>query len=262
MVTKSPGCSASLQRSLSITDRQKTKSMQLKHTLAALASLAAACALTIQPASAGDHKLQRSVTVQASASVNAAPDMARIRGGVHTKAETAAEALKANTQKMANVVDGLKALGIEARDIQTSNFNVNPQYTHSRDGRPPQITGYQVTNEVAILMRDLKSLGSVLDKVISLGANQINGLSFEVSNAEELADTARREAIANARRRAQLFATAADAEVGEVLEIREGGSPSVGRAPIMEASAARMAAPIEPGEQTLTTSVTVTWALK
>ena len=206
--------------------------------------------------------MPRSVTVQASASVNAAPDIARIRAGVRSEAGTAADALSANSKTMTNVIDGLKAMGIEAKDIQTSNFNVSPQYAHHRDGRAPEITGYQATNEVSVLVRDLKSFGGVLDKLVGLGANQVHGLSFEVSKAEELADEARREAVANARRRAELFAKAANAEVGEVLEIREGGAPSFSRGPMLEAASARMAAPIEPGEQALSASVTVTWELK
>ncbi len=206
--------------------------------------------------------MPRSVTVQASASVNAAPDIARIRAGVRSEAETAADALAANSQNMTNVIDGLKAMGIEAKDIQTSNFNVSPKYAHHRDGRAPEITGYQATNEVNVLVRDLKSMGGVLDKLVGLGANQIHGLQFDVSKAEELADEARREAVANARRRAGLFAKAANAEVGDVLEIREGGAPSFSRGPMLEAAASRMAAPIEPGEQALSASVTVTWELK
>lgn len=236
--------------------------MQLKSLCNSIALLTAILLIATQAAAAGDEKMARSVTVQATASVNAAPDIARIRSGVRTEGETAAEALASNTRKMANVIDGLKAMGIAAKDIQTSNFNVSPQYTHHRDGRTPEIAGYQATNEVTATIRDLKAIGGILDKVVELGANQVHGLSFEVSKAEELADEARREAIANARRRAELFAKAANADVGEVLEIREGGAPSFARGPMLEAASSRMAAPIEPGEQSLSASVTVTWELK
>lgn len=207
--------------------------------------------------------MTRSVTVTASASVSAEPDVARIRSGVQTEAATAREALEQNTKAMANVIDGLKSLGIEPKDIQTANFSVNPRYRHHRDGRAPEVTGYQVTNEVNVVIRDLKSAGDILDKMIGLGANQMRGLSFEVSKAETLSDEARKAAIANARRRAELFAKAAGAEVGDVLEIREGPAQFGGPRPMLEGTrAAASPVPIESGEQSLQASVTVTWALE
>lgn len=207
--------------------------------------------------------MQRTVSVSASASVSARPDMARIMGGVQSEAPTAREATSENTKTMANLIDGLKSLGIDAKDIQTSNFSVNPRYQHRQDGRPPRIDGYQVSNEVSVFIRDLKAVGDILDKMIGLGANQVRGLSFEVSNAETLSDEARKQAIANARRRAELFAEAAGAEVGAVIEIREGAGGCEGPRPVMAARReAAMAVPIEAGEQSLSASVTVTWELK
>jgi len=206
--------------------------------------------------------MQRTVTVSATASVSAKPDMARIMSGVQTEASSAREATAENTMIMANLIDGLKSLGIAEKDIQTSNFSVSPRYQHNREGGAPRIDGYQVSNEVSIAMRDLTAVGDVLDKMIGLGANQMRGLSFEVSGAETLTDAARTDAIANARRRAELFAKAAGAEVGEVIEIREGGSYE-GPRPMMAARREMSAAvPIEAGEQSLSASVTVTWALK
>jgi hypothetical protein len=206
--------------------------------------------------------MTRSVTVSASASVQAKPDAARIQSGVVTEAATATAALAANTKAMTNVIDGLKSLGVEAKDIQTTNFNVNPRYNHNRDGGPPEITGYQVTNEVSVMIRDLAGVGDILDKLISLGANQMRGLQFLVTQAETLQDQARTEAMENARRRAELFANAAAAEVGEVIAIREGAGNIDSLRPMFEATrAAAQSAPIESGEQSLSASVTVTWAL-
>ena len=111
--------------------------------------------------------MTRSVTVSASASLQAKPDAARIQSGVVTEATTATAALAANTKAMTNVIDGLKSLGVEAKDIQTTNFNVNPRYNHNRDGGPPEITGYQVTNEVSVMIRDLAGVGDILDKLIN-----------------------------------------------------------------------------------------------
>ena len=206
--------------------------------------------------------MDRTVTVSASATIHTKPDAARIQTGVVTQDTTARAALAANTEAMANVIDGLKSLGVEARDIQTTNFNVSPRHNHNRDGRPPELVGYQVTNEVSAMIRDLGKLGEILDKVISLGSNQMRGLSFEVSNAEILKDSARTQAVKNARRRAELIAKAAGAELGEVQVIREGVATTDGPRPTFEATrTAASAVPIESGQQSLSATVTVTWAL-
>ena len=106
--------------------------------------------------------MDRTVTVSASATIHAKPDAARIQTGVVSQEATAQAALAANTKAMANIIDGLKSLGIEAKDIQTSNFNVSPRYNHNRNGRPPELVGYQVTNEVTSMIRDLGRLGDIL----------------------------------------------------------------------------------------------------
>ena len=204
---------------------------------------------------------RRSITVTATGQVAAAPDMARITNGVATEAATASEALAGNSDAMNKVIEGLKAAGIEAKDIQTSSFRVEPRYTRPREGQAPRIEGYRVVNEVEILARDLDKLGEVLDRLVSLGANQMGGLTFEVSNAEKLRDEARRDAVANALRRAKLYAQAAGAEVGEVLTIQEW--TAAGPRPMPMARAMKMeAVPIERGTETLEATVTITWLLK
>jgi uncharacterized protein YggE len=203
----------------------------------------------------------RSVTVTASGEVTAEPDQARITSGVTTEAATAAQALSRNSELMQKVIDGLKADGIEAKDIQTTSFRVEPRYTRPREGEAATIDGYRVTNQVEVLARNLDRLGAILDRLVSLGANETAGLSFEVSQAETLRDEARKAAVANARRRAELYAAAAGAKVGEVLTIQEGGEP--GPRPVTMARAMKaQPVPIERGTETLDATVTVTWALK
>jgi uncharacterized protein YggE len=180
---------------------------------------------------------------------------------VTTQAATASEALSRNSEAMKKVIEGLKQAGIEAKDIQTTSLRVEPRYTRPREGEAPAIDGYSVTNQVEVLARNLDKLGEVLDRLVGLGANEMGGLSFEVTEAENLRDDARKEAVANARRRAELFAAAAGAEVGEVLAIQEGGD--IGPRPMPMARALKaQAVPIERGTETLEASVTVTWALK
>jgi len=217
----------------------------------------------VMTASAQDKGAERTVTVAATGTVSAEPDIAHIATGVVTEAATAREALQRNTAAMKKVIDGLKEAGIDAKDIQTVSFNVEPRYQQGKDGRAPQINGYRVSNQVSITARDLNKLGELLDKVVDLGANQTGGISFEVSKAETLKDEARRQAVANAHRRAQLFAEAAGAKVGQVLTISE-DVMDIGLRPMARGRVAMSAeaVPIERGTQTLEVRVQITWALQ
>jgi hypothetical protein len=211
---------------------------------------------------AEEKRPERTVTVSASATVGAEPDLAAISTGVVSEAETAREALSRNTAAMRKVIDGLKAAGIEPKDIRTVAFNVSPRYEHYKDGRAPRITGYQVGNMVRITAREIGRLGEVLDQLVTLGANQIGGIELRVSRAEELKDEARRQAMANALRRAKLYAASVGADVGQALTISEEIS-GLGPRPVPTARAQLAeAAPIEPGSQLLEARVHVVFALK
>ncbi len=146
---------------------------------------------------------------------------------------------------------------------------MSPQYVYparQEDGSQaaPRIVGYQVSNSVTARLRALDKIGMVLDAAVKAGANQIQGITFDVAKADELADEAREDAFANARRKAELYAKAAGAKLGDVLSIREakGDGPQPGpRVMRMEAAKAD-AVPVETGEQTLHVEVEVTWALE
>jgi uncharacterized protein YggE len=215
----------------------------------------------LAPAQADDDKQRRTITISASGSVTVEPDQARITSGVTSDAETAREALAKNSEAMAKVIAELKSAGVDPKDIQTASFRVEPRYTQPTKTEAPKIDGYSVTNEVQVLVRDLGKLGDVLDRLVTAGANQMSGLSFEVSKAETLLDDARKEAVANARRRADLYAAAAGAEVGEVLVISEGDAAQPPR-PVFARAMKAEAVPIASGTETLAANVTVTWALK
>jgi uncharacterized protein len=229
--------------------------------MAVAALLAAALILggTTSMAADSDKTNERSITVSAIGSVPAEPDLAYITAGVASEADTAREALNRNSTLMTKVIDGLKAAGIAAKDIQTSAVNVEPRYTQPKDNRAATISGYRVSNQVRLTVRDIKKLGDVLDQAISLGANQVSGIAFAVSNAETLKDEARKQAIQNARRRAELFAAAAGAQLGPVLRIAEEVSAA---RPMPGARALAASVPIEPGTRTLDAEVHVTWALR
>jgi uncharacterized protein YggE len=236
----------------------------LRHNLVvALAGFALAAGLYAADAvlaAEGDPPQGRTVSVSATGSVSAEPDLAMISTGVVSEAETAREALSRNTDTMAKVIEGLKAHGITAQDIRTMAINVEPRYRAAKD-QAPAIVGYQVVNQVRITARNLKRLGEVLDQIVTLGVNQIGGIAFEVSKAEELRDEARKTAMANALRRARLYAASAGAEVGAVLTISE-DAPAPGPRPLARTSLAAADVPIEPGTQRLEVKVHVTWALR
>ena len=207
--------------------------------------------------------LERTVSVSATGQANATPDMAAISTGVQTEADSAREAMTKNTQAMSKLIDGLKAAGIDPKDIQTTAVNVNPRYTNPRDGKQPVINGYAAQNQVRIVVRDLKKLGEILDASLTLGATQMGGISFDVSNAEVLKDEARKAAMVNARRRAELYAAAAGASLGQVVSIAEDVRMAGPRPMVMaRAQMSAEAVPVEPGSMKLEATVHVTWSLK
>lgn len=219
---------------------------------------AAACA----PMGPGGHHPRTStVTVAGTGTVSAAPDMAEISTGVVTQAPTAAQALAANSQAMERLLQALAALGVAGRDIQTTNISVSPLRRQGRDGQPPEITGYEVTNQVRVKVRDLSRLGRVLDQQVGHGANLVHGIQFGRQEPAPLLDEARKRAMADARRKAELYAAAAALKVGRVVAVQEAGgaSPRSEMAPRMAMSAA---VPVAPGEQEIQASVTVTFTLE
>lgn len=208
------------------------------------------------------QRLDRTITVTATGVAAATPDTAHITSGVVVEAATAREALTANSASMSSLIKGVKALGVEPKDLRTSALRVEPRYTSPRDGGTPTINGYRVVNDVAVTVRNLDRLGEILDKLVSLGANQMSGLTFEVSNAESLKDQARKDAMANALRRAELYAQAAGVGVGGVLSISEDTPAIQPRVATFDRSAMMKNVPVEPGTELLEATVTVTWSLK
>jgi uncharacterized protein YggE len=202
--------------------------------------------------------LDRLVTVTGDATVAVAPDTAIIRIGVTSQGKDARAASEANAKQMTAVLNAIKANGIDARDIQTSRLSLQPQYDASKPGAA-RLTGFQVTNQVTVRIRDIGKLPTILDHAIAAGANEMSGIEFVVSQQSQLLDQARGEAIADAHRKAVLYAQAAGAKVGRVVAITDEGASPPPR-PVMQALRAG-AVPVAPGEQTLRASVTVSYEL-
>ena len=217
------------------------------------AFIIAAAALAPLSARAGD----RLVTVTGEATVSVAPDMAVIRIGVTMQGKTARDASEANAKQMTAVLAAIKDAGIADRDVQTSRLSLQPQYDPNKGGTA-RLLGFQVTNQLTVKMRDIDKLPSILDRAIGAGANEMSGIEFVVSEQSKLLDQARSEAIADARRKAELYAHAAGVKVGHVVAIAEEGSAPPPR--LMQALRAG-AVPVAPGEQTLRAVVTVSYEL-
>jgi uncharacterized protein YggE len=213
------------------------------------------------PAAAQD--MPRRITVTGMARVEAVPDLATVSVGVTTRAATAAAALAANSEAMAAVMAGLDGAGIAAPDRQTSQLNLSPVYAEPRDGGDgePEVTSFQADNTVTVRVRDIARLGETIDALTTAGANRLYGIGFEVSEPREALDGARREAVADARARAELFAEAAGVRLGPVISLSEGGGggpmPMYARA---EAAAAPV--PIAEGTVTLTAEVEVVYGIE
>ena len=234
-------------------------SARLGLAVALLVALAASACVAGAP-NDGAPRRASTVTVAGSGTVSATPDQAEITIGVVTQASTAAQALTANSQAMERLLQSLGNLGIGPRDIQTTNISVSPQRRAPKEGQPPEITGYEVSNQVRVKVRDLARLGQVLDRQVSQGANLVYGIHFGLQEPAPLLDEARKRAMADARRRADLYAAAAGLKVGRVLSVQEAGvaPPGPGPTPRMAMSAA---VPVASGEQEMRASVTVTFTL-
>ena len=201
--------------------------------------------------------LEHLVTVNGEASVSVVPDMVMIRIGVSSQAKNARAASEANAKEMTKVLAAIEQSGIAKKDIQTSRLSLQPQYDASKPGTA-RLTGFRVTNQVTIKIRDIGQLPSVLDRAIAAGANEMSGIEFVVSQQSHLLDEARGEAIADAHRKAELYAKAAGAKLGRVVAITEDGANPP--QPVFKALRAG-GVPVAPGERTLRASVTVSYAL-
>jgi uncharacterized protein YggE len=166
---------------------------------------------------------------------------------------------------MGKVLAALKGAGIAEKDYQTSRLSLSPQFanrTSSSPNAPPSIVGYHASNRVTIKLHDVSKVASVIDVLVGAGANDIGGLNFSVSQASKLLDDAREKAIADARRKAEIYAKAAGVTLGAPLNISEVGSAPIPMGGKMATARFTAPTPVAQGEETLTVNVSVSWAIK
>jgi uncharacterized protein YggE len=200
------------------------------------------------------------ISVSGDATVSVPPDQALIDGGVTSEAKTAREASDANNTAMGKVLLALKGAGIEEKDVQTSRLSLQPQSAPNKTG-PNAIVSYRASNRVTVRLRDVTKVANVIDTLVSAGANEIGGINFVVSQASKLLDDAREQAVADARRKAEIYAKAAGVTLGAPLSISEqGGGPSP--MPFRKMAIGMASTPVAQGEETLAVTVSVSWAIK
>ena len=201
------------------------------------------------------------ISVTGEANVSVPPDLALVDGGVTSEAKTAREASDANNTAMGKVLLALKTAGIEQKDVQTSRLSLQPQSAPNRTG-PTAIVGYRASNRVTIRVRDVSKVANVIDTLVGAGANEIGGINFMVSQASKLLDEARDKAVADARRKAEIYAKAAGVTLGAPLSISEEANAPPTPYRKMAGGMAASAAPVAQGEETLSVTVNVSWAIK
>ncbi|MEX2521056.1 MAG: SIMPL domain-containing protein [Paracoccaceae bacterium] len=203
------------------------------------------------------------LTVIGEGQAFARPDLATVRIGVETVAGTAAAAMTDNSSQAAALIAAAKARGVAPADIQTSGLSIYPMFEDRQrvDNSAPKLIGFTVSNEVTLRVRDLPSVGETLGVLVAAGANRMNGVEFGFADDTALRDEARRNAVADALRKAQLYASAAGVKLGSIFAIEEmggGGGPSP-RA--MQFKMADSSVPVEAGETGVTAMVSIVWEI-
>lgn len=207
----------------------------------------------------------RTISVNGTSQVMVSPDIAYVSIGVHTEAEDAKDAVAENNTQSQAVIDALVKAGIEAEDIQTTNFSIYPQERFSPMGES-QGKYYAVDNTVYVKVRDLETLGSLLDTAVKAGANTIYGISFDLEEKDAAMEQGRQAAIENARKQAEQLASAAGVKVGSVYSISSYTSVPVPMSyydvkGLGGAGEALASVPVSTGQMTITVDVNVVFEI-
>ncbi len=204
---------------------------------------------------------QKLLYVSGSSSTFVVPDTVSISLGVLTQAPSAREASDKNSAQMNAVIGALKNQGLTDKEIQTSVFSIQPVYSYPKDGGAPTITGYSASNNVVVTTRMVGNVSDILDKSVAAGANQVNGISFMVSEEKQkqIHDDLLAGAVTDARGKADKLAESLGVKITGVssTSISEGGIPQP-----VALGIAEKAAPIQPGQTEVSLSVQVTYIIE
>jgi hypothetical protein len=217
-------------------------------------------------AGVGPQAASRSLTVTGAGQVALQPDIAYIYIGVNTENVSAADAVAKNNADTQRLIDALKAQGVAAEDLRTSNFSIWTNRPYGMDGQPGDPV-YVVDNTVYVTVRDLENLGNLLDVAVRSGANNINSIQFDLADKSQAMSEARAAAVEAARKQAEELASAAGVNLGKIQTISFYDSMPY---PVFEGkglgggggAAMDLSVPINPGQMQLTVTVTVAYEIK
>jgi uncharacterized protein YggE len=201
------------------------------------------------------------VTVLGEGSVTVKPDIATVMIGVQVTKPTLPEAQSEATKQMTRVIKAITKAGVKEDDIQTAYYSVNVLQNYDNSGTPTEVTGYQVSNQVNVTVRDLDKVGSLLEDVVAAGANSIYGITFGIADSSDAESQARAAAVADAKKRAEELAQAAGLSLGRVLAISEGVAQPVPYAYSQGAGGKGGGTPVQSGSLQVTVDVQVTYEL-
>ncbi len=244
--------------------------LRLLHPLLVLASLSACAPATAQvhpapaPGPAVGEDEGGTLQVNGQARVPVDPDQVRISFAVETEASTAAEATRANAERMDRVVTALRSSDMPTVEVETFGYSLRPEYERNPD-RPGirTIVGYRARNNIRVTLRELEATGRVLDRAVGAGANEIASLRFEASDTRQAGLRALSEAVHRAREQAETMAEAMGVALGPATEVTGGtSSPSPGpEGPFLMRAAAETTTPVEAGTLTASASVSITYRI-
>ncbi len=228
------------------------------------ASLAGPAVATAQAQSSDSDDTLRTISVNGVGRVKAEPDVADISLGVTKQGKEAAEAANKAAEAMDSMVTALLDMGIEENDIQTTNLSLSPRYDWNKD--PAPIVGWEANNMVSVTIRDIDSVGAVVDAATDAGATNVNGISFRVEDPTEAEAAARTAAVADAKAKAEQLAADAGVTITGVVSITESGGQQpqpiyMARNEMAMMSDAGASTPVMPGEVELSVNVFIQYEI-
>jgi uncharacterized protein len=208
---------------------------------------------------------EHTITVSGTGTVVVSPDIADLRLGVSVSKPTVKAARAAAADSMTRIIAALKKLGIADKDIKTTNLSLQPVYTYPSNGGTPKLTGYTLTNTVAVTIRDLDVIGDAIDDSLAAGATTMDGVSFRVEDPATAEEQARKEAMAQAKSKAETLATSAGTRITGVSTISETSSPIPYPIPYYGENAAGavrdVATPVQAGTNEVVVNVAVVYLI-
>lgn len=209
---------------------------------------------------------EHTISVTGTSRVVLSPDIADVRVGVSITKPTVKAARAAAAESMTRVITALKKLGIADKDLQTTILSLQPIYDYSTGGNPPRLTGYMLSNSVAVTVRDLDKVGDVVDDAMTAGATSLDGVTFRVEDPAKAEEQAREQAIVQAKAKAETLAKGVGVSIDGVVSISETSAPipypyDYGRDAEFAAGKS-VPTPVQPGMNEVSVTVAVTFLIK